>query len=213
MNDEVPTMKSALILCFAGALPSCALFAAQSSRQMVNVSYDKFEDLTEVSTNSSKVNNAIGREQKRQNLRLQVVYVCTGDTSHCRPDEVQLKFASYSVADHARSHYLILVADGKRIRAQSKWTGEYGGTRMPLEYITASIKVEDFLNFAGAVKIEGKLGETTFTLSSDNLGAIRALAGEMAPGKQTKELGYFRERQVDASDKNQDWRNRKCEIG
>ena len=86
----VPTMKSALILCFAGALPLYALFASQSSRPMVNVSYDKFEDLTEVSTNSSKVNNAIGREQKRQDLRLQIVYVCAGDTSRCRPDEVQL---------------------------------------------------------------------------------------------------------------------------
>lgn len=191
-------MKSALILCLAGVLPLYALFAAQSSRQMVNVSYDKFEDLTEVSTNSSEVNNAIGRKQKRQNLRLQVLYVCTGDTSRCRPDEVQLKFDSYSVADHARSDHLILVADGKRIRAQSKWTGEYGETRMPLEHTTASIKVEDFLNLAGADRVEGKLGETIFTLSDDNLAAIRALAGEMAPGKQTKELGYFREKRVDA---------------
>jgi len=197
-------MKSPIILCLVAVLQLSNLFAAQSPRSMVNVSYDKFEDLSEVSTNSSKVNNAIGRKQKRQNLRLQVLYVCTGDTSHCRPDEVQLMFASYSVADHTRSHHLILVADGKRIRAQSKWTAEYGGTRMPLEHITASIKVEDFLNLAGADKVEGKLGETTFTLSDDSLAAIRALAGEMAPGKQTKELGYFRERLVDASDKNQD---------
>src|SRR5205807_7725123 len=102
--------------------------------------------------------------------------------------------------------------DGKRIRAQSKWTAEYGGTRMPLEHITASIKVEDFLNLAGADKVEGKLGETTFTLSDDSLAAIRALAGEMAPGKQTKELGYFRERLVDASDKNQDSMNRNDRI-
>ena len=84
---------------------------------------------------------------------------------------------------------------------------------MPLEHLTASIKVEDFLNLAGADKVEGKLGETTFILSDDNLAAIRALAGEMAPGRQTKELGHCREKLRDAPDKNQDWRDRKCEIG
>lgn len=73
MKDEVPTMKSALILCLVGVLPLSALLAAQSSRPIVNVNYDKFEDLSEVSANSAKVDKAIGRKQERQDLRLQVL--------------------------------------------------------------------------------------------------------------------------------------------
>jgi len=174
-------MKITLIICLAAVLvvPSPTLLAARSPGSMVNVSYDKFEDLTQVSTNLSKVDNAIGRNQQKQDLRLQVLYVCTGDTRHCRPDKVEFKFVSYSAAEHVRSHQLILIAGGKRMRVEPRWAGVYEGTGRPAEHMTAAISLEEFLNVASAEKVEGKLGETTFMLGDDNFAAMRALAGEM----------------------------------
>ncbi len=185
-------MKSVLILCVTLVLALSTLFAAQSSRSKVNLSYDKFEDLTEVSTTAANVENAIGLKQEKQDLRLQVFYKCTGDTSHCRPEEVELKFASHSVAGHIRSDYLVLIADGKRMRLPSKWSRVYA-KGWPVEQITAAINVEEFLGLAGAEKVEGKLGDTTFALSGDNLAAIRAVAGEIGLRTQpTEKLSYFR---------------------
>ena len=185
-------MKTVLILCVTLILALSTLFAAQSSRSMVNATYDKFEDLTEVSTTAANVDNAIGLKQEKQDLRLQVFYKCTGDTSHCRPEEAELKFASHSVAGHIRSDYLVLIADGKRMRLPSKWSRVYA-KGWPVEQITAAINVEDFQGLAGAEKVEGKLGETTFALSGDNLAAIRAVAGEIGLRTQpTEERSYFR---------------------
>ena len=194
-------MKTALILCLAGVLASSTLSAAQSSRPMVNLSYDKFEDLTEVSTTSANVDNAIGRKQEKQDLRLQVSYKCTGDTSHCRPEEVELRFASHSVAGHIRSDYLVLIVDGKRMRIQSRWSRAYNAKGWPVEQITAAINVEDFLGLAGAEKVEGKLGETTFTLGGDNFAAIRALAGEIGLRAGKPKMSYFQGREAGASDR------------
>jgi len=185
-------MKTVLILCVTLVLALSTLFAAQSSRSKVNLSYDKFEDLTEVSTTAANVDNAIRRKQEKQGLRLQVFYKCTGNTSHCRPEEVELKFASHSVAGHIRSDYLVLIADGKRMRLPSKWSRVYA-KGWPVEQITAAINAEDFSGLAGAEKVEGKLGETTFTLSGDNLAAIRAVAGEIGLRTQpTEKPSYFR---------------------
>jgi hypothetical protein len=213
-------MKTVLLLCVTLVLALSALFAAQSSRSKVNLSYDKFEDLTEVSTTAANVDNAIGLKQEKQDLRLQVFYKCTGDTSHCRPEEVELKFASHSVAGHIRSDYLTLIVDGKRMRLPSKWSRVYA-KGWPVEQITAAINVEDFSGLAGAEKVEGKLGETTFALSGDNLAAIRVVAGEIGlRANQTEEPSYFRgkppgmresiQHQVRIKDEE---RSRKCEIG
>src|ERR1019366_7965028 len=102
-------MKSALILGLKVVLTSSAVSPAQSSRPVVNVSYDKFEDMTEVSTTESKVDDVVGRKKEKQDLRLHARYVCAGNVSCCRPDKVELMFVSYSVAEHVRLHDLILI--------------------------------------------------------------------------------------------------------
>src|ERR1019366_10622047 len=104
-------MKSALILGLMVVLTSSAVSPAQSSRLAVNVSYDKFEDMTEVSTSESKVDDVVGRKKEKQDLRLHARYVCAGKVSRCRPDKVELMFVSYSVAEHIWSHNLILIVD------------------------------------------------------------------------------------------------------
>ena len=170
-------MKSMRLFCLIVVLAS-GRFGAQSLDRKVNVSYDKFDHVTEVSSGASGVSNAIGRKQDKQDLRLQVVYECAGETSHCRPDNVELSFISYSVGEYTGADQLILIANGQRIRLSVKWTGAY--ERKPLvEHVTAAITLEEFLNVANAEEVEGRLGGTTFALSPENFVAIRALASEI----------------------------------
>ena len=173
-------MKTTLIF---GALVSCAFSAlctAQSSGSTVNVSYDKFEDRTEVSSSESKVDDPVLRKKIKQDLRLHARYMCGGHTSHCRPDKLELMFVSYSTVEHIGSG-LILIIDGKRIRAsKSSWSTGDDGTGHIVEHIDVDITVEDFLHLARAQKVEGKLGQTTFKLDHDNLAGMRALADEIA---------------------------------
>jgi hypothetical protein len=174
------TVKSSLIFSVMASLAFSALCSAQSSRSMVNVSYDKFEDLTEVSTSESKVDDAIARKEVKQDLRLHARYTCAGNTIHCRPDKLELMFISYSNIEHLRSIDLVLLYNGKRMRASKpSWSGGDDGAGHPIELITFAIPVEDFLKLALAEKVEGKLGQTTFKLSDDNLTAMRALANEI----------------------------------
>jgi hypothetical protein len=183
-------VKSSLIFGVMVSLALSALCSAQSSRSIVNVSYDKFEDLTEVSTSESKVDDAIVRKKVKQDLRLHARYMCAGETSHCRPDKLDLMFISYSLMEHIRSLNLILIINGKRMRAsKASWSGGEDGAAHPVEHITVAITVEDFLKLARAEKVEGKLGETTFKLNDHNLTSMRALANEIdspAHGKGAK---------------------------
>jgi len=156
-----------------------ALCPAQSFHSTVNVSYDKFDDLTEVSTSESKVDDVVGRKKEKQDLRLHARYVCAGNVSRCRPDKVELMFVSYSVAEHLLSHDLVLIIDGKRMRTSTpSWSTGDDGVGL-VEYIDVAISMEDLLKIARAEKVEGKLGQTTFKLNDDNLAAMRALASEM----------------------------------
>lgn len=173
-------MKSALILGVMVGLTFSALCPAQPFRSTVNVSYDKFEDLTEVSTSESRVDDVVGRKKEKQDLRLHARYVCAENVSRCRPDKVELMFVSYSLAEHLRSHDLILIVDGKRMRTTTpSWSSGDDGAGPPVEHIDFAISMEDLLRIARAEKVEGKLGQTTFKLNDDNLAAMRALASEM----------------------------------
>lgn len=173
-------MKSALILGVMVGLTFSSVCSAQSSRSVVNVKYDKFENLTEVSTTESKVDDAVGPKQEKQDLRLQARYFCAGNVSRCRPDKVELMFVSFSSGEHVRSHNLILIIDGKRMRNSTpRWTigdDEAGHT---VEHIDFAISMEDLLTIAHGETIEGKLEQTTFKFNDDNLAAMRALASEM----------------------------------
>jgi hypothetical protein len=173
-------MKSTFILSVLVGLTFSAVCSAQSPRSAVKVKYDKFEDLTEVSTTESKVDDAVGPKKEKQDLRLQARYFCAGNVSRCRPDKVELMFVSFSSGAHVRSQNLILMIDGKRIR-KSKPVWSIGGDEAgrTVEHIDFAISMEDLLALAHAEKAEGKLEQTTFKLNDDALSAVRALASEM----------------------------------
>jgi hypothetical protein len=173
-------MKSSFVILLTVVFPLSGLFAAQSSGWGLDVHYDRFDDKTKVSTVPSKVGNALGAKQEKQELHLQATYECTGDTSRCRPGNIELRFLSRSVGEYTGSNQLSFIADGKRIQRSVKWTGEYE-QKVLTEHVTATIKFEELLILANAEKVEGRLGGTTFTFSDDNFAAIRAVACEISP--------------------------------
>jgi len=179
-SNALPTVKSALVLAVMVGLTFSAVCSAQSSRSAVNVSYDRFEDMTEVSTSELKVDDVVGRKKEKQDLRLHARYVCAGNVSRCRPDKVELMYVSSSTGEHLWSNVLILLVDGKRMRTTTpNWNRSHDEAGHPAEHIGFSIPVEELLTIARAQKVEGKLGQTTFSLNDDNLAAMRALASEM----------------------------------
>jgi len=173
-------VKNVHVLAILAGLASSTLCHAQSSPRIVDATYDKFEDRTEVSTSESGVDDAIARKKTTQDLHLRARYFCTGDTSRCRPNTVELLFVSHSKFEHIQSTALVLLYNGRRVRASKPhWSGGDDGAGHPVEHITFTIPAEDFLRLALAENVEGKLGETTFKLSNKNLSGIHALGNEM----------------------------------
>lgn len=173
-------MKNVHVFAIVAGLALSTLCHAQLSSTIANATYDKFDDRTEVSTSESGVDNAIARKTVKQDLRFHVSYLCHGDTSHCRPDNVELLFASHSTYEHFQSTNLVLLYNGRRVRASKpRWSRGDDGAGHPIEHIAFDIPVEDFRKLALAETVEGKLGETTFKLSDANLSGMRALANEM----------------------------------
>src|ERR1051326_4993587 len=107
-------MKGSLILLIAAVFPLCWLLSARASDLgVIDVRYDKFDDITKVSTVESKISDALGRRQENQDLRFKVAYECTGETTHCRPERVEFRFLSQSVGEYTGSDQLIFIGDGK----------------------------------------------------------------------------------------------------
>src|SRR5579863_9139687 len=144
--NEVAIVKNAHVFSIVAGLALSSLCHAQSSPKIVNATYDKFDDQTEVSTSESGVDDAIARKKVKQDLHFHASYLCAGNTSHCRPNNVELLFVSHSNFEHIQSTDLVLLYDGGRVRASKpKWSRGDDGTGHPIEHITFTIPVEDFL--------------------------------------------------------------------
>ena len=158
---------------------------AQSQQLGLNVRYDKFDDLTEVYTSRSNLADVTTRQKRKRDVRLSLRYVCPGTTSHCHPEKIELMFVSPSISEYMKTHKLVLIADGKRIQAAASWdvgydsNSEHSEEGRHVEKIRSDISADDLVTIAGAKTVEGKLGNTTFKLSADNIAAARALAREM----------------------------------
>ena len=177
-----------LFLLFTAIVSLCCLLSARpSDLRIVDVRYDRFDDITTVSTVESEISNALGLKQENRNLRFQVAYECTGETTHCRPGSIEFRFLSQSVGEYTGSDQLIFIVGGKRIRSDVRWRGEYERPVL-VEHITATVSLEEFLLLADAEKVEARLGATTFTFSDENFRALRALAGEFSPSESRKKI-------------------------
>lgn len=171
-------MKSSFFLFLAVVIPFCRLLPAQSFDVPLEVRYDRFDNVTTISTVPSKVSNALARKQEARELHLQVTYECKGDTKSCRPDNIELRFLSRSAGEYTGSDQLTFLADGQRIHSSVRWRGEYE-QKILTEHVIATVNLEEFMTLANADKVEGRLGGTTFAFSDDNVTAIRALADKI----------------------------------
>jgi hypothetical protein len=139
--------------------------------------YDKFKNLTVVSTKPVEVHRGFGGS-----LTLSFSYICEGNTDSCHPDRVFAEFQANSMMRlYKEDHSVIFLADRARILPVEKegWHCDVGADAVSVrayETITAQLKVADFLKFAGATHVAAEVGPTRFTVKGKDLELWQELA-------------------------------------
>jgi len=180
-------------------LLACGLTSFRVSGQIpqsgLDAKYDKFHDWTIIRSTLAKVENSIRPDRDDTPLTLHLAYVCKGDTSHCRPVQVEAILMVQTINWRYKDYRTLVLlwttprvngpAKPNRIMAEPNWNPYVNpGGSFNDESMTADIPLIDFLQLAKAEEVEGELGNTTFKLSKENLEALRAVAAEIeASGK------------------------------
>lgn len=156
-----------VILMFAGSA-----FA----KGEIQSKYDKFKDVTQVSTKPVGVQRGFG------GLALSFSYTCEGDTDSCHPERVFAVFNCVSTNGlYTKLHSVTFLADGARIVPveEETWGRDVWDdsvTTSVYETITAPLSVADFLRIAGANQVEGEVGPTHFSAKDKQLKFWQELA-------------------------------------
>lgn len=137
------------------------------------VKYDKGQDLTSVSV------GPVG--EARDEVRLSAAYECQGRES-CAPGAVQLVLAvSGRYPKHEEDREVGFTADGESVRFMRTWyqVGRQRGGDV-VEVIVLTVPAADFLRLAGAKSVTCVIGSMATPFTSEQRGALEAMAQEMA---------------------------------
>ena len=144
----------------------------------LDVRYDKFKDMTFIATKDLKILGLDTVSPKRRNqLTLNVSYSCRGNTQNCYPQAMEVLFsAKTSFWQYMNTHGLIFIIDGKRMAVpKATWDGKVMAADDLREFVDCQMSAESILRMAAAREVEGQLGFTNFTVSQENLAALRLL--------------------------------------
>jgi hypothetical protein len=165
-----------LMLCSCGKVPDQPQLA-QNPKLPVRMDsmvteYDRFKDETRVSSAASNVTD---------HLLLWFSYYCKGQSTACDPGFVMADFRISPDPAHQISyadlHELIFLADGLRIHAAFDLRGEeWNSLGNGLEQVLAGFTPNDFSKLVRARSVEGRLGETEFTVQESDLEKWRLFA-------------------------------------
>jgi hypothetical protein len=141
----------------------------------IRVDFDRLEGNTVVSLDTRR------SEFGRGPGSLSVFYLYEG-TTPVVPSLVSLTLVSTAdIAQYVDCHDLTLLLDGQvrmPIETEHRW---WVGDGFVDEWVTSYLKAGQFLEIVNAKKVEGKLCDTEFVLSSEQLEALRDLASRMQP--------------------------------
>lgn len=158
-------------------LPASASVSGNPSGQITE-QYDKFNDVTNVTLKPMPMPCPLGEE-----AWLTARFSYPGRTLQ-RPDKVMIGFVFASKeAKFRQSDELIVLVDGERLRVGEMYRDVDFSSRHenPVRETMAQIIPHAiFMRIALAKKIEAKLSIFEFSLSDENLLALRELAGRMA---------------------------------
>jgi hypothetical protein len=164
-------------------LTAGTLKVVSKEREPITAEFDKFKDLTMVSTQPTHV--WVGPIIKHPSWTFREYgpdvtfrFFCKGQHDTCQPEDglVWLSFDSQEREwTYIKLHSLVFLADGQRIvpATEEKWDGNVidGGV---LESVTATLRVPDYLKLVAAKDVEGQLGSLDFRLSMPDYPKIDA---------------------------------------
>ena len=141
----------------------------------LKIRYDKFKDVTYVSTNDLMIAGVDSVANKRpQQLTMVLSYFCHGNTQNCSPRTMELVFVGKtSFWEYKSTHDLVFILDGRRMFVpRPDWEGKVMSADDLREYMDCQISTEAIRRLAAAREVEGELGFTAFKLNQDHLSAF-----------------------------------------
>lgn len=154
-----------------------ATAAAPAAAQTPDTTYDRFADSTRVSLAMSVSGDYL------RGLSFGARYEFAGRVAPTPPDSITLMIAAYTSRSISREwrflqrHTLILLLDDTvRVNLGTVQYDTIPQSSSRLEAMRAPIPVALFRRIASAGKLEGRIGDETFTLSPVQLAALRRMA-------------------------------------
>lgn len=159
------------------------LLAPVPAAAQTKVTFDKFKNLTHISTEETQAGNVTFDDGKDASLLISrtgmvVAFRCPGRAQVCKPSIVELLFIGYT-SDWVMNGNLrvILLIDGKAVPAgRAEWDGEVIEADSLMEDNDLNISLALLKRMAAAKSIDVQIGEFEFSLTGANLAAIKDIA-------------------------------------
>jgi hypothetical protein len=138
--------------------------------------FDRFKGNTVVALDTRPA------EYSRGPGSLSVLYAYKGNTPVV-PSEVYFRLVSEADDwQYLKCHMLTLLLDDQiSMEPKTEHDGSVGNGYV-LEFVMSALSVDEFLQIVNAKKVEGKLCNTEFVLSKEQMEALRDIASRMQPG-------------------------------
>lgn len=172
--------RAAIALLF---LIASAISTAQTETDQTKIIFDKFKNLTHLTTLETTARNVTydgGKDASNLVRRMGMIvhFNCPGRAQSCKPAIVELLFVGYTsdwiMNGNNRAIFLI---DGKAASGgHVDWDGHVIEADSLLEDNDLNISLPLLKRLAGAKSVDVQIGEFEFSLSDENLAAIKDIA-------------------------------------
>jgi hypothetical protein len=145
--------------------------------------FDKFKNLTHISTEETQTGNVTyggGKDASLMIPRMGMIvgFRCPGQAQHCKPSIIEVLFTAYTSdwTMNGNNHAIFLI-DGKPLSAgHAEWDGQVIDVDSLMEFNDLNIGPVLFRRLAGAKSIDVQIGSFEFSLTDANLAAIKDIA-------------------------------------
>jgi hypothetical protein len=159
-----------------------SLVLVGSALAQIDVKFDKFKNITTFmadETQASKVTYDGGKDISILVHKMGIVagFSCEGKVDSCKPKNVELLFVARTSEWHMNGNLSVnLLIDGKPATAgKANWDGQVLEAESLVEYNDTNISPELLAQLAGAKSVEVQIGAFEFSMTSENLAALRSL--------------------------------------
>lgn len=157
---------------------------AERSPKPAQVSFDKFKNVTRVSTdtldraNAGKVTYDGGKDAHVivRSVGLGASLACEGQVTKCTPKVIELLFIGNTADWSMKCDHINLLIDGKPETIKADWDGQVLSGDDLREYIDTNPTPELLVELANAKTVDVQIGLFDFTLSDTAIAVLKDLA-------------------------------------